>query len=120
MKYAVNNDFLLNPNAENMAFWKGFTKDELEWILWCPMVRYPPNDANLLQNTINCGKWFKPNRPDGSMVPASLSMMATPKSITIVKVWKDIRCRLGSSEHLKIKPQMKSENGLRSGVDMVR
>ena len=90
------------------------------------MVRYPPNDANLLQNTINCSKWFKPNRPDGSMVPAFVNEGYAEKYYNrhgkYVQYLEgyDIYCQLGRTEHLKeIKPQMKSENGLRSGVDMV-
>ena len=49
-----------NPGDEMMTDWKKFTKEELAYLAWCPLVGKPPQERITLQNVINCGKWFRP------------------------------------------------------------
>ena len=59
------------PEDDTMAVWKEFRKEELKYILQCPVMGYPPQDRYTLQNAINCGKWFFPRPRNGtSQVPA--------------------------------------------------
>ncbi len=51
---------MFNPDDEMMTDWKKFSSDELAYLAWCPGKGYPPQDKIELQNSINCGKWFRP------------------------------------------------------------
>ena len=58
---------MFNPEDSMMTEWKEFSKKNLEYLAWCPVMGYPPQDRITLQNAINCGKWFK---PENSSTPA--------------------------------------------------
>eukprot|EP00986_Skeletonema_menzelii_P007486 scaffold2949_cov138-Skeletonema_menzelii.AAC.3 len=58
-------------NRVDVMEWKKFSKEELQYLAWCPIVGFPPKERITLQNAINCGKWFRPASNDKSpMVPA--------------------------------------------------
>ena len=59
---------LSSPKLETMAFWKEFGS-ELQYLLWCPIMKYPPQDGHSLQELINCGKWFQPTE-QSNPIPA--------------------------------------------------
>lgn len=42
-------------------FWAKFQGD-LHYLEWCPISNHPPPNEYAMQNSINCGKWFHPNR----------------------------------------------------------
>ena len=70
--YHVGNDGNWSTsNTVDVMEWKKFSKEELQYLAWCPIVSFPPKERITLQNAINCGKWFRPASNDKSpMVPA--------------------------------------------------
>lgn len=51
---------MYDPDDNMMTEWKEFSTEELEYLAWCPVIGFPPQDRISLQNAINCGKWFRP------------------------------------------------------------
>lgn len=45
--------------SDKSSFWKDKV-DELHYLPWCPISNHPPPNEYILQNNINCGKWFRP------------------------------------------------------------
>eukprot|EP00986_Skeletonema_menzelii_P004821 scaffold1692_cov74-Skeletonema_menzelii.AAC.4 len=70
--YHVGNDGNWSTsNTVDVMEWKKFSKEEVQYLAWCPIVSFPPKERITLQNVINCGKWFRPASNDKSpMVPA--------------------------------------------------
>eukprot|EP00980_Cylindrotheca_fusiformis_P027717 scaffold22474_cov103-Cylindrotheca_fusiformis.AAC.1 len=49
---------------DDPKFWNDKVK-ELEYLPWCPISNHPPPNVYALQNSINCGKWFRPAAQHG-------------------------------------------------------
>ena len=52
----------------DMSFWIKFGL-LLEYLPWCPITDYAPQEAIALQQVINCGRWFRP-KESNDKVPA--------------------------------------------------
>ena len=90
---------MMKPDDDKMTEWKKFDKEDLAYIVWCPVAGYPPQDKITLQNLINCGKWFRPK--SNNQVPAFVNagyeevylknfakyLNSTPEGLPIVH-WK--------------------------------
>ncbi|CAJ1970090.1 unnamed protein product [Cylindrotheca closterium] len=56
--------------TESYDHWTKFRND-LYYLPWCPISNHPPPNDYAMQNSINCGQWFHPNRKWPSNHPKS-------------------------------------------------
>ena len=69
-QWASKVEELRDPDPWRLSFWGNFSGSDLELLLWCPILRYPPFDPNVMQNAVNCGRLFRPRSLGGDNVPS--------------------------------------------------